>query len=136
MKRKPPNWKTRLTVTKTVCNDRERDTWNSRAIKFSLEFDKKPKGFSKRQGHLVLNPDAPHLVRLAQITRHFHHCNMGYALYTHALNKLGELSTEYNKASAQARKLWRRLMNDFEHEINDNVLIVYNKRIRTRKKKR
>lgn len=131
-KRKPPNWRTRLTVVKSSVTTH----WNKDAIKFDLEFDKKPKGFSKQQGHLILDPETPHKVKSAWVSRHFHHCNVGYTLYIHALKKLGTLSTDYNAASAKARKLWRRLMNDFEHRIEKNgKLTVYKKRIRVRKRK-
>lgn len=130
MKRKPPNWKTRLTVVKSSVTTH----WDS-AIKFDLEFDKKPKGFNKRQGHLILASDT-YKVQSAWVARQFHHRNLGYTLYTHALKKLGSLSTDYNAASDKARKLWRRLINDFEHRIGrDGNITVYNRRIRVRKRK-
>lgn len=128
----PPNWKTRLTVVKSKKNH----YWGDDVIKFNLVFDKKPKGYSKQQGHLVLEQKTPYLVRSGWVSRQFHHRSMGYTLYTHALKKLGKLSTEYNEASKQAQKLWRRLMNEFEHHIGDDgQLTVYNRRIRVRKRK-
>ena len=131
MKRKPPNWRTRLIIVKSPVTTH----WNKHTIKFDLEFDKKPKGFNKRQGHLILESDT-HKVQSVWVTRQFHHQNIGYTLYAHALKKLDMLSTDYNAASAKAQKLWRRLMNDFEHHIGRNgKLTVYNRRIRKRKRK-
>lgn len=132
MKRKPPNWRTRLTIVKSETTSH----WNDPVIQFDLEFDKKPKGFNKQQGYLIIHDEEPYLVLSSWISRQFHHRNFGYTLYTHALKKLGELSTNYNAASNQAQKLWRRLMNDFEHSIDRHgKLIVYNRRTRTRKRK-
>lgn len=131
-KRKPPNWRTRLIIVKSETTSH----WNDPVIKFDVEFDKKPKGFNKRQGYLIIRDEEPYLVLSSWVSRQFHHRNIGYTLYTHALKELDTLSTNYNAASAQAQKLWRRLMNDFEHSIGRRgKLIVYNLRTRTRKRK-
>lgn len=128
MKRKPPNWRARLTVVKL--------SKHTDAITFNLEFDKKPKGFSKQQGSLVIHNRKPYVIAHSRVSKHFHHRNIGYMLYVHALKELGQLSTEYNQASVKAQKLWRRLMSDYEHHIRrDGIITVYNRRIRMRKRK-
>ena len=129
-KRLPPRWREKI-----------ESTFDKKDCMFSLQFkdDQVPEGFEQVIGEIKLRKKPPHLVERADLfDDRFKNKKLGLQLYILALKELGMISTDYDNATDEAKRVWRSLFRKYESPTTffDEDLTIINKKRKVELKKK
>lgn len=117
---------------------------DSYLVRLRFKKGKNPKGFGRDIGHIWVchndfGDDLGNCVESVRISQRMKNRGLGKALYMEACKYIGSISTLYNNASVDAKRVWMSLERNYQSKLtltfNGAKLTIYpRKKRKTRKR--